>query len=167
MDNRRKKIVINPKFQQQYAVIIATMTVFLTNILIIFRSLFPGENPLELTSAEAWTIGILELVLVAGAWYGSLKASHKIAGPVFIFARQIKAVGAGELWTRVSLRKTDMFQEEAASINASLEQLQARVEAVKQAAQSLQQTQAGSADYAAGLDSLMSHLAKLHTAREE
>ena len=116
MDNRRKQIVINRKFQQQYAIMIVALTVFLTNIFIIVQSLFPGDNTPELTSTAAWTIGLIELVLVIGVWYGSLKSTHKIAGPVYVISRQMKLVGAGELWARISLRQKDMFQEEAAAI---------------------------------------------------
>lgn len=166
MDNRRRQIVVNREFQQHYAVITVVMTVLLANIFIIFRALLPGDQPLELTSTAAWTIAIVELILIIGAWYGSLKATHKIAGPVFIFARQLKAVGEGDLWTRISLRKKDMFQEEATAINASLEQLQGKVEAVRNAAENLQQAQTNDTDTGAAMDKLMTELATLRTARE-
>lgn len=167
MDNRRKQIVVNRKFQQQYAIMIVALTVFLTNLFIILQSLFPGENTPELTSGTAWTIGLIELVLVIGVWYASLKSTHKIAGPVYVISRQLKLVGAGELWARISLRQKDMFQEEAAAINASLDQLQARVEAVQQAARALQQAQAGGQDSATQLEQLMTELAALRTAKED
>ena len=166
MDNRRRQIVVNREFQQHYAVITVVMTVLLANIFIIFRALLPGDQPMELTSTAAWTIAIVELILIIGAWYGSLKATHKIAGPVFIFARQLKAVGEGDLWTRISLRKKDMFQEEATAINASLEQLQGKVEAVRNAAENLQQAQTNDTDTGAAMDKLMTELATLRTARE-
>lgn len=167
MDNRRKQIVVNRKFQQQYAIMIVALTVFLTNIFIIVQALFPGENTPELTPTAAWTIGLIELVLVIGVWYGSLKSTHKIAGPVYVISRQMKLVGAGELWARISLRQKDMFQEEAAAINASLDQLQARVEAVQQAARSLQQAHAGGQDSSPHLEQLISELTALRTARED
>lgn len=167
MDNRRKKIVINKKFQHQYALIVVVMTVFLTNIVIIFRSLFPGDQPFELSSSLALTIGLLELVLVVGAWYGSLRASHKIAGPVFVITRQLRAVGGGDLWVRISLRKGDMFREEAEAINASLQELQGRVAAVKSAAQDAKHARESGVDAAAALDRLLSELAMLRTSREE
>lgn len=167
MDNRRKQIVINKKFQQQYAIIIVAMTVFLVNISIIFQSLFPGEQPFELSTTSAWSIGLVELVLVIGVWYGSLKSTLKIAGPVYVITRQLKAVGAGDLWARISLRQGDMFQEEAAAINASLDQLQARVEAAQNAAELVRQAQAEGRDTAAHVEQLISEMAALRTEREE
>jgi len=161
MDNRRKQIIINQKFQQHYAVIIVGMTVFLTNIVIIFLSLFPGETPLELTTTEAWTIGIVELVLVIGAWYGSIKATHKIAGPVYTFTRELRAVAEGALDARISLRQGDMFQEEADSINASLEQLQSKINAVQSAAELLEQAKANGEDTAGRIEKLLAELSKL------
>lgn len=167
MDNRRKTIVINRKFQQQYAILVVVMTVILTNLFIIYLSLFSGGQPLELSSSEAWAIAIFELVLVVGVWYGSLRASHKVAGPVYKFTQQLKLVGSGQLWARIHLRKGDAFQEEAAAINASLDQLQARVEAVQNAADALTRAQAGGGDIAVPLAALGTELAALRTAREE
>ena len=167
MDNRRKQIVINKKFQHQYAILIVAMTVFLINIVIIVQSLLPSEQPLGLDSTTAWTIGLIELVVIIGAWYGSLKSTHKIAGPVYVITRQLKAVGEGELYTRISLREEDMFQEEAAKINASLDQLQARVEAVQHAAQALQRALADGHDTGARIEQLVTKLAALQTARED
>ena len=167
MQNRRSQIVINQKFQHQYAMIIVVLTVFLTNLAIILLSLIPSEHPLELTSTAAWAIGIFELILVVGAWYGTLRASHKIAGPVFVFTRQLNAVGAGDLWARISLRDSDMFQEEAAAINASLEQLQAKVEAVQGAAKELQDTLTDGGATSAHMAKLTTALAALRTARED
>ena len=167
MDNRRKQIVINQKFQHQYAIVVVAMTVLLTNGFIIFRSLFPGDVPLELTSGEAWGIGLFELVLVFGVWYGSLKASHKIAGPVFVITRQIRAVCAGNLSARVSLRQGDMFQDEAALINASLAELQDKIDAVNNAAKLLQQAQSDGGDAGVHLERLMTALAALSSARED
>jgi methyl-accepting chemotaxis protein len=167
MQNRRKKIVINQKFQYQYAVIIVALTVLLANSFIILRSLIPSEQALELSANVAWAIGIFEIILVVGVWYGSLKATHRIAGPIYIFARQIKAVGAGDLWARISLRDGDMFQQEAAVINASLDQLQSKVEAVQDAARLLQEAQGEEGAVRAGINTLMSAVGALRTARED
>jgi hypothetical protein len=167
MDNRRKRIVINPKFQQQYAIVSVVVTVFLTNILIIFLSLGPGEQKLELSPGTAWAIGIFELVLLAGVWYGTLKATHKVAGPVYKFSQHLKALGDGEVWTRVALRQGDMFQEEAESINASLDKLQAKVQAVHDAAKVIQLSQADGGVTADQVGKLMAATAALRTKRED
>jgi len=167
MQNRRTKIVINQKFQHQYALVIVVLAVFLTNLFIILQSLIPSEQTLELSFRAAWAIGIIEIVLIVGVWYGALKATHKIAGPVYVFTQRLKAVGAGDLWVRISLRDGDMFQEEAAAINASLEQLQSKVEAVQSAAKALQHSPAEAGETGGELERLMAALAALRIVREE
>lgn len=167
MQNRRTKIVINKKFQHQYALVVVVLAVFLTNLFIILQSLIPSEQTLELSFQAALAIGVIEIVLIFGVWYGALKATHKIAGPVYVFTQRLKALGAGDLWVRISLRDGDMFQEEAASINASLEQLQNKVEAVQSAANALQQAQPEAAAKSDELDRLMAALTALRIVRED
>jgi len=167
MQNRRTKIVINQKFQHQYALVVVVLAVFLTNLFIILRSLIPSEQTLELSAQAAWAIGIIEVVLLFGVWYGALKATHKIAGPVYVFTERLKAVGAGDLWVRISLRDGDMFKEEAAAINASLEQLQSKVKAVQSAANALQSAQPDAGANGDDLERLMSALTALRVVRED
>ena len=89
MDNRRTTIVINKKFQYQYSLLIVALAVLLVNGFLIMRMLVPGEQPLAISSGLAIGIAIVEMVLVASIWYFSLKASHRIAGPVYVFAREL------------------------------------------------------------------------------
>lgn len=124
MQNRRKTIVINKKFQHQYALLMVLGTVLFTNILIILRALFPGEEPFQLTEGTALTIALIEGVLIAGVWYISLRMTHRIAGPVYVFRRQIEAFANGDLSARIRLRKGDMFTDEAEQINASLDKIE-------------------------------------------
>jgi methyl-accepting chemotaxis protein len=131
MDNRRKTIVINKKFQYQYSLLVAALTVLLVNGFIIVRMLFPGEQPLELSTQMMIGIAAVELILIAAIWYVSLMASHRIAGPVYVFAREITRLGAGDLNARIVLRDTDMFQPEAEQMNNSFAALRTRMAAVK------------------------------------
>ncbi len=96
MDNRRKTIVINKKFQYQYSLLIAALAVLLVNGFIILRMLVPGEQPaLEFSSRAIIGLAAVEFILIAGIWYGSLKASHRIAGPVYVFATGNRQAGRG------------------------------------------------------------------------
>ena len=145
-NNRRKKIVINKKFQYQYSLLIAAMAVLLVNGFIIIRMLFPGEQPLALTTSMALGLAAVELILLAGIWYASLVASHRIAGPVYVFAREITKLGEGDLTAGIRLRDKDMFQPEAAQINAGIAALSHRISAVKELCAQLQQAQAKGVD---------------------
>ena len=141
MDNRRKTIVINKKFQYQYSLLMAALAVLLVNGFIIARLLFPGEQALALSSPMAMGLAAVEFILVASIWYGSLKASHRIAGPVYVFSREITKLGTGDLTASIALRDKDMFQPEAAQMNAGIAALNMRISAIKDLATTLRQAQ--------------------------
>ena len=166
MDNRRKSIVINKKFQYQYSLLIAALAVLLVNGFIIVRLLFPGEQALALSTSMAAGLAAIEFILVASIWYGSLKASHRIAGPVYVFSREIAKLGTGDLTARIALRDKDMFQPEAAAMNASIVALRAKISTVKKLAEQLQKAQTASEDIGHIVDTLSSELATFNTANE-
>jgi len=146
MDNRRKTIVINKKFQYQYSLLIAAVAVLLVNGFIVVRMLFPGEQALALTTGMAIGVAAVEFILITSIWYGSLKASHRIAGPVYVFAREIGKLGKGDLTANIKLRDKDMFQPEAATMNASIVALRTRISEVKALTEKLNQAQSTGGD---------------------
>jgi methyl-accepting chemotaxis protein len=146
MDNRRKTIVINKTFQYQYSLLIAALAVLLVNGFIIVRMLFPGEHPLELSSSLTMGVAAVEFLLISAIWYGSLKASHRIAGPVYVFAREVARLGEGDLNARISLRDKDMFQPEAEQMNKSIAALRTRIAAVKNLSDQLLTARSAGAD---------------------
>jgi methyl-accepting chemotaxis protein len=147
MDNRRNTIVINKPFQYQHSLFIAALSVLLVNGFLILRMLLPGEQPaLELSTQTSIGLAVVEFILIAGIWYGSLKASHRIAGPVHVFAREITRLGEGDLSARIRLREKDLFQSEAEQMNQGIAALGARIEVVKALSDQLQQTQSTGGD---------------------
>jgi len=146
MDNRRNTIVINKQFQYQHALMVAALAVLLVNGFIIARMVFPGEQPLAISTTQALGLAAVEFFLIGGIWYGSLKASHRIAGPVHVFAREIGRLGEGDLNVRIVLRDKDMFQAEAARMNSSIAALRHRIAALKSLSEQLQTAHATGAD---------------------
>jgi methyl-accepting chemotaxis protein len=146
MDNRRKTIVINKKFQYQYSLLIAALAVLLVNGFIIVNMLFPGDHPLELSTRNAIGLAVVEFLLISAIWYGSLKASHRIAGPVYVFAREIAKLGAGDLNAKIVLRDKDMFQAEAELINRSIAAMRTRLASARSLTEQLQKAHASGAD---------------------
>jgi len=167
MDNRRKTIVINKRFQYQYALLIAALAVLLINGFLIVRMLFPGEQPLSLSTATTVGLAIVEFLLVGCIWYGTLKASHRIAGPVFVFAREIGRLGEGDLHARIVLRDKDMFQAEADRMNQSIGALRAKIEAAQQLSEQVKQTLAAGGDATPVAAELCSALAVFNTRIEQ
>jgi methyl-accepting chemotaxis protein len=167
MDNRRKTIVINKKFQYQYSLLIVALAVLLINGFIIIRMLFPGEQPLALTTSMAAGLAAVEFVLVASIWYGSLKASHRIAGPVYVFAREIGKLGTGDLTARIRLRDKDMFQPEAIEMNASITALRNKINTVKELSDQLQQAHSEGGEISSIAEKISSELSTFTTANGE
>lgn len=167
MDNRRKTIVINKKFQYQYALFIVALTVLLVNVFLILRMLFPGDQPLALSSSMVMGLALVELLLVVSIWYGSLKASHRIAGPVHVFTREIARLGEGDLNAKIVLRDKDMFQAQADLMNESFTALRTRIAAAQTLAGQLQQTHSSGGDVGPLLDQLASTLGEISTGKEQ
>jgi methyl-accepting chemotaxis protein len=166
MDNRRQTVVINKEFQHHYALMAVALVVLCTNLFIIARVLLPIDPPLELTVGTASIVAVFELMVIAVVWRASILSSHRIAGPVYVFTRQIKAVGAGDLTARIRLRDKDRFKVEAAEMNAALDDLQAKLEGIKALTSELQGVQASGGDASAHVDKLVEELATLQTKRE-
>ena len=166
MDNRRKTIVINKKFQYQYSLLIAALAVLLVNGFIIVRLLFPGEQPLDLTPQVATGLAVVEFILIAAIWYGSLRASHRIAGPVHVFAREIARLGEGDLNARITLRDKDLFQPEAEQMNQSFTALRTRMAAVKDLSDKLQRAHSAGADVGPAVEKLAAALAAFSVVNE-
>jgi len=146
MDNRRKTIVVNKPFQYQHSLMIAALAVLLLNGFLIMRLLFPGEHPLGLSTGQLTGLAILELLLVAAVWYGCLKASHRIAGPVYVFTREVGRRGKGDLNARIILREKDNFRPEAEQMNASIAALRQRIATLKELSAELQAARQNGAD---------------------
>lgn len=137
MDNRRKTVVINKKFQYQYALLTVALTVLAVNLFLIIRMILPGDDQLVLTSTKALGLAAIELALIGGVWYGSLKSSHKVAGPVYVFSREVGRLCRGDLTAHIRLRDNDMFQDTAEELNASFCEMRARIDALKAIASDL------------------------------
>ena len=60
----------------------------------------------------------------------TLLVSHKIAGPMYRFDKDIKRIANGDLKFRIRIRKGDQFQEMALSLNTMIESLAGRISAV-------------------------------------
>lgn len=164
MDNRRTTIVINKKFQYQFALLVAAMAVLFLNGFLIVRILFPGEPPLDLPTPTIIGIAAVELILIACIWYWSIKASHRIAGPMYVITREIDKLGGGDMTARVNIREKDMFQPEAERMNVSIAALQAKIITVKALAEKLQQAQASGGNTGDIVSEIVSELSDFNTA---
>lgn len=135
MENRRKTLVINKKVQYQYGLLATSLTVLVANAFLLIAILLPNSTSLSIGPGDALGIGVVELLLISAVWYASIRFSLKVAGPVYVFNRQIQAFCVGDLDSRIKLRKSDLFQSEADEMNRSLAKLADRIKRIDTAAQ--------------------------------
>jgi len=92
--------------------------------------------------------------------------SHKIAGPMFRFEKELLAIGEGDLSRRVRLREKDQFTDMAESLNRMTAGLGERVRESREAVERiLAQARQSGADHAlvAGLEALRADLERRFT----
>jgi methyl-accepting chemotaxis protein len=70
----------------------------------------------------------------------SIRSSNKIAGPLFRFNRTFEAIKEGKLPPPILIRKDDYLLQEAEVINQMLESLRAKVRAIQEAQNVLNET---------------------------
>ena len=66
MDNRRKTVVVNGRFQYQYALVAAAASVLLINLFIIINTLLPDYRGFLLNGWHTIIVAVVEIFLIAG-----------------------------------------------------------------------------------------------------
>ncbi len=61
----------------------------------------------------------------------TLLVSHKIAGPMYRFEKDIQRVGTGDLQSRIRIRNGDQFQELVISLNQMIDSLNLKVSTIR------------------------------------
>jgi len=80
--------------------------------------------------AVLWTNVITLVLITLAAVIIILLISHKIAGPMFRFEKDLLEIGEGNLVKRISLRKKDQFTDLSESLNRMTESLHRKVAAI-------------------------------------
>ncbi|MBA4369150.1 MAG: hypothetical protein C0403_16095 [Desulfobacterium sp.] len=82
------------------------------------------------------TLGVVCIITILVTLY----ISHKIAGPIFRFEKEIKAIAQGDLCKKIVLRKQDQVKEMADSINQMVNSLHDKVNEIYLEIDILEQT---------------------------
>ncbi len=91
------------------------------------------NTSLAIMPSVVFTMLVTTLVLGLVVIAVTLLVSHKIAGPMFRFEKDINRIAAGDLKSRIHIRKGDQFQELAVSLNQMVEGLAERLNEVRAA----------------------------------
>lgn len=131
MENRRRILLINAVQQRRFIMGAVLISIILINLAVLFSAVF---NPLFFDAFEArhlfWLVGV-EIVTVSGIAYFSFILSHRIAGPTYALARDLKKLADGDLTVEIRLRKGDFHMEAADALNFTAGILRTKMKAIK------------------------------------
>ncbi|HEY5719169.1 MAG TPA: hypothetical protein VIW02_02185, partial [Gammaproteobacteria bacterium] len=127
MAEKRKLLRIKNDFQQKLILQTLMSTFIGINVIIIYLFLGPLSKVDTPDMLIAVVVVIMEVVTMVVVYRFSLVASHRIAGPVFVFERALKRMAEGDLTQQVSLREHDNFHESADVFNATIGELRTRI----------------------------------------
>lgn len=79
-------------------------------------------------------LGIVSVITI----FVTLYISHKIAGPMFRFEKEIQKIAQGDLTNRITLRKKDQVREMADCLNQMTDSLNSRISEIRMELSSLE-----------------------------
>jgi methyl-accepting chemotaxis protein len=89
------------------------------------------DTPLVILPSVVLTTVISILVVGIIAAIVMLLVSHKIAGPMFRFEKDIERITGGDLKSHINLRKGDQFQEMVKTLNTMIDSLNSKVSEIR------------------------------------
>lgn len=157
MADQRSRLIIKRHFQRSMILEILLITFLLINLIVIVGYLLIDSiNDIQqLKHYLGFTVAGLEAIGFAVVYRYNLKASHRIAGPLFVIERNLKYIQAGDLSFAMRLRQGDRFHEVKDQFNLTLTDLRERIAKAQQLAA---RVQANGNDHAAA-DELVQTLA--------
>lgn len=148
----RRQVYINKDFQTRF-IIKFVLVLVLSSVISICLTLFSTQDTLTtsfvnsklliqntsltimpsviFTSLITTILAGLVMIMVA------MLVSHKIAGPMFRFSKDIERIGKGDLKSRIIIRQGDQLREMAAALNTMIEQLNAKLSDIQKQAAAL------------------------------
>lgn len=139
MKNRRQILKIKTKFQNQLILETTLVAFIFINFIIALMFLFSegGYNASLLKLKLAMILAAGEMVGLMFVYRYSLKASHRIAGPLWNLEQQLTRLGNGDLTVYVRLREHDHLKDTAALFNETAVKLRKNISDVKTTVEAL------------------------------
>lgn len=138
---KRNQLYVKRQFQQSMLLQALLITFIIVNVVVmaIFWAMDYFADLQQMKIYLACTIATLELVGFITLYRLNLRASHRIAGPIFSMERCLQQIEEGNLTSTLQLRKTDNFQETAEQLNATVRSVRSRVNQAQYLAEQIRQ----------------------------
>ncbi len=143
---KRKQYYINKSFQTRF-IIYFLLILILGGAISIGLTLFNTQETLTSSFVDSKLMiqstslaimpSIIYTTLITTALVGIISiivillVSHKIAGPMYRFEKDIDRVSKGDLKSRITTRQGDQFQGLATSLNTMIDSLNTKLTAIK------------------------------------
>ena len=141
MGEKRSQLYVKRHFQQSMILEVLLITFILINIIVMVGYLMIDSiaNIQQLKEYLAYSVAGLEIMGFLLVYRYNLKASHRIAGPIFTTERCLKSIESGDLAFAMKLRKKDQFHELGEQMNTTVDQLRERIDKAQELAKQLQE----------------------------
>lgn len=158
MQEKRSQLFVKHKFQKTMILEVLLITFIFLNLLVVagFILLDSVPNLHQHKEYIALAIAAFEIIGFSIVYRYNLKASHRIAGPLFSLQRKLESVESGDIDFTMEVREDDQFHELSDQMNKTVGSLATRVEKLQALASTLQQ-QPGNQQAANDLVDELSH----------
>jgi ABC-type transport system involved in cytochrome c biogenesis permease subunit len=136
---RRKRLIVERKFQFRFArfvILLAFVSSVLTGLVVFYTTftmlgerladVYPQGRLVEIFRSVHLALFINVMVLLPILFYGSVKYSHRIAGPLPKMYEALRQIGEGNFEVNLVLRKNDELRDLADLINSTARLLKER-----------------------------------------
>jgi len=164
MDEQRSQLIVKHKFQKTMILEVMLITFILINTLVLAGFVLLDYVPNLRQNKEYIGLAIagFEVIGFFIVYRYNLRASHRIAGPLFNLQRNLKSIETGDIGFTMEVRQDDQFHELSDQMNKTVTSLRERMERVRELASTLQQ-QPGNQQVANDLVSELLHFKTTET----
>lgn len=168
MKNRRLQFKVKNDFQNRFILEIILVTFIFINSLVVvsFVALESMRDFYQFKFILAAALATGEICGLAIIYYFSLRASHRIAGPIFIMERGLTAFSEGDFTFRIKLRKEDFLQDTADLYNDTANELSTKIAALAVLVDTLHGFPNQAADAVQVIETLRQQIASFKTSKE-
>ncbi len=146
LNNQRKTHIVKMDFQigfiLKFCLLLLLGVVISTGLLFLFSQdtltssfhqsrLVITTTGMAILPAVIYTNLITLGLITIAAIFVTLYISHKIAGPIYRFEKELKTIGSGNLTTKINLRENDQVRDMADSINIMVETLREKMQSIQ------------------------------------
>lgn len=141
MSEQRSQLFVKHKFQKTMILEVLLTTFIFLNLLVVAGFVLMDTMPNLHQNKEyiGLAIAAFEIIGFIVVYRYNLKASHRIAGPLFSLQRRLECVESGDIAFTMEVRQDDQFHELSDQMNKTIGSLCERLERAKALASTLQQ----------------------------